>query len=423
MPADPLQSDRRHEPGARIMVRAHLPPAIDRWLTGRSRPVLLYFAPQLEAVYEHDTGATRRRLLANLVLGGTFAYLLWDVTGGLSGIGLHDRLVHALVLGPPNLAAVLALRRKLHPVVRETLASLLLAISGLALSVLYMSGAWRNPAMNNTAMILTILLGTLVLQLRVPYAIMTTCLLLTVHAGALIVGPPLSAVTTAQFLESTIIAAVVALIANWRQERENRRNYLLTLKERLRREALSADNRALDDLARRDPLTGLPNRSAFDEWLAAAASDGSNAHSPDGPKRELSLIAVDIDHFKPFNDHYGHPAGDACLRQVAACLREQLRDHTDLVARVGGEEFAILLPGATIDDAIVIAERFRAAVAAMEVPHAAAGVYGMVTISAGVANAPGMGTMQVQAMILRADAALYAAKQAGRNRVRAAEEG
>jgi diguanylate cyclase (GGDEF)-like protein len=415
--------DRGHEPGDRVTARADLPAAIDRWLSGRSRPLLLYFAPQLEAAYERDTGTARSRLLANLVLGGTFAYLLWDATGGLSGIGLHPRLIHALVLGPPNLVAVLALRRKLHPVVRETLASVLLAVSGIALSALYTSGAWRSPAMNNTAMILTILLGALVLQLRVPYAIMTTCLLLTVHAGALIGGPPLPDVAKAQFLESTTIAAVVSLVANWRQELENRRNYLLTLKERLRREALSADNRELDDLARRDPLTGLPNRRAFDEWLASSASDGTHAHEADGPRRALSLIAVDIDHFKPFNDHYGHPAGDACLRQVAACLREQLRDHTDLVARVGGEEFAILLPGATIDDAIVIAERFRAAVADMEVPHAAAGAFGMVTISAGVATAPGMGTMQVQAMILRADAALYAAKQAGRNQVRAAEEG
>ena len=405
------------------MVRADLPPAIDRWLSGRARPLLLQFAPPLEATYERDTGAARSRLLSNLIFGGMLAYLLWDVTGGLSGIGPRQRLIHGLVLGLPDLAVVLALRRKLHPVVRETLASALLAISGLALSALYMSGAWHNAAMNNTAMILTILLGSLVLQLRVPYAIMTTCLLLTVHAGALIVGPPLSAVATAQFLLSTTIAAVVALIANWRQERENRRNYLLTLKERLRREALSADNRALDDLARRDPLTGLPNRRAFDEWLAAAASDGAHAHDADGPRRGLSLIAVDIDHFKPFNDRYGHPAGDACLRQVSACLREQLRDHTDLVARVGGEEFAILLPGATLDDAILIAERFRAAVAAMEVPHAADGAFDMVTISAGVAAAAGTGTMQVQAMILRADAALYAAKQAGRNQVRAAEEG
>jgi diguanylate cyclase (GGDEF)-like protein len=316
-----------------------------------------------------------------------------------------------------------ALRRGLHPVARETLASVMMVVSGAALSALYVTGAWSNAPMANTAMILTILLGVLVLQLRAPYAIATTCVLLAMHAGALIAGPPLGLVAKAQYLESTVIAAVVALIANWRQERENRRSYLLTLKERVRREALSADNRALDDLARRDPLTGLPNRRAFDEWLAAAASDATTADATEGKPRRLSLIAVDIDHFKPFNDHYGHPAGDACLRQVAACLREQLRDHSDLVARVGGEEFAVLLPGASIDDAIVIAERFRAAVADMEVPHAKADVSGMVTISAGVATAPGLGTLQVQAMILRADAALYAAKQAGRNQVRAAEEG
>jgi len=405
------------------MARADLQPSIDHWLSGRSRPALLRFAPQLEAAYERDTGTARSRLLANLIVGGCIAYLLWDLTGGLSGISRRDRLIHALAMGVPDLAAVVALRRGLHPVVRETLASALLAISGLALSLLYASGAWDNAAMNNTAMILTILLGALVLQLRVPYAIATTCLLLAAHAGALLAGPPLAVVAKAQFLESTTIAAVIALIANWRQERENRRNYLLTLKERVRREALSADNRALDDLARRDPLTGLPNRRAFDEWLAAAAVDGAGADAVEGKPRRLSLIAIDIDHFKPFNDHYGHPAGDACLRQVAACLREQLRDHTDLVARVGGEEFAILLPGAAIDDAIVIAERFRAAVADMEVPHAKADESRMVTISAGVATAPEMGTLQVQAMILRADAALYAAKQAGRNQVRAAEEG
>jgi diguanylate cyclase (GGDEF)-like protein len=405
------------------MARGDLQPWIDHWLSGRSRTLWLRFDPQLEAAYERDTGKARSRLLANLILGGCIAYLLWDVTGGLSGIGHHQRLIHALVMGPANLAVVVALRRGLPPALREALASVVLALSGVALAALYVSGAWNNAAMDNTAMILTILLGALVLQLRVPYAIVTTCLLLTVQAGALHFGPPLGTVAKAQYLESTVIAAIVALIANWRQERENRRSYLLTLKERVRREALSADNRALDDLARRDPLTGLPNRRAFDEWLAAAASDANTADAAEGKPRRLSLIAVDIDHFKPFNDHYGHPAGDACLRQVAACLREQLRDHSDLVARVGGEEFAVLLPGASIDDAIVIAERFRAAVADMEVPHAKADVSGMVTISAGVATAPGLGTLQVQAMILRADAALYAAKQAGRNQVRAAEEG
>src|SRR5271155_1576506 len=108
-------------------------PWIDHWLSGRSRPLLLYFAPKLEAAYERDTGKARSRLLANLILGGCLAYLIWDLTGGLSGIGPRDRLYHALLMGPPDLLAVVAIRRGLSPIVRESLASLLLAISGLAL--------------------------------------------------------------------------------------------------------------------------------------------------------------------------------------------------------------------------------------------------------------------------------------------------
>src|SRR5277367_2862545 len=126
----------------RLMARADLQPWIDHWLSGRSRPLSLRFAPQLEAAYERDTGKARSRLLANLILGGCIAYLLWDATGGLSGIGRRERLIHALVMGVPDLAAVVALRRGLPPVARESLASLMMVISGAALSALYVSGAW-----------------------------------------------------------------------------------------------------------------------------------------------------------------------------------------------------------------------------------------------------------------------------------------
>jgi diguanylate cyclase (GGDEF)-like protein len=213
------------------------------------------------------------------------------------------------------------------------------------------------------------------------------------------------------------MSSAIALLANWRQERENRRAYLLALKERLGRQALSLHNRELDDLARRDALTGLPNRRAFDAWLQTKLA----ADSADGAPR-VSLIAIDIDHFKPYNDYYGHPAGDQCLRQVASCLREVAREHTELVARIGGEEFAVLLTSPAAHEAATVAEQLRTAVESLALPHDAPGTSGRVTISAGVARAYVLDNIPLPTLAKRADAALYEAKLGGRNQVRVAEE-
>jgi diguanylate cyclase (GGDEF)-like protein len=386
---------------------------IERWLCGACRRWHLRFAPPLEARFERDTGAERGRSLALLTLIGALAYLGWDLSGFTSGITAPARLVHALLVLPPALAGVVLFRRGLGPWRREALAALLVVISASGLTGLYATGAWDGAGTANTGVILTMLIGALVLPLRVPLAIVTTVTILGVQYAGLLLGPALRPGDAAQYLQTAAVAALVALLANWRHERDQRRGYLLALQERLHREALSADNRALDDLARRDPLTGLPNRRAFDAWLQGPMPALAEP-------RGVSLIAIDIDHFKPFNDHYGHPAGDLCLRQVAACLREHVRDHTELVARVGGEEFAVLLPATSAGDALDLAERLRAAVEAMAMQHAAPGVNGRVTISAGVAAAAQLSGFGTQALILRADAALYAAKQAGRNQVRAA---
>jgi diguanylate cyclase (GGDEF)-like protein len=123
---------------------------------------------------------------------------------------------------------------------------------------------------------------------------------------------------------------------------------------------------------------------------------------------------VDVDQFKAFNDHYGHPAGDECLRVVAHALRGSLREATDAVCRYGGEEFALLFPSATAEEARKAADRARAAVEGMAHPHARS-PRGVVTVSIGVASmSDGDGPTELTA---RADAGLYMAKRNGRNRV------
>ncbi|MGH1588891.1 diguanylate cyclase [Methylobacterium phyllosphaerae] len=173
-----------------------------------------------------------------------------------------------------------------------------------------------------------------------------------------------------------------------------------------------AANAALAVLARTDGLTGLPNRRSYDEHFATEWRRAAQFRTP------LALMIVDADHFKQFNDRFGHQRGDEVLKAVADCLHRAL-DAQGLSFRIGGEEFVVLLPGLDATAAVMTAERLRRAVANLRIPHAA-DVGGLATVSIGVACAdPGAGHPP-EALFVAADAALYAAKKAGRNRVRAA---
>ncbi|MBC8350614.1 MAG: GGDEF domain-containing protein [Planctomycetes bacterium] len=156
--------------------------------------------------------------------------------------------------------------------------------------------------------------------------------------------------------------------------------------------------------ARTDPLTGLANRRAFDEELSRRLSQRQRQGTP------LCLQIIDIDFYKSFNDTYGHLLGDTVLREIAFRLGETAR-HMDIVARIGGDEFAVLLPGCTLDEASLAAERLRSAIA--DVPLRHEGEDHWLTISSGLAEADF--DDDVRSLIHRADSALYAAKDAGRN--------
>lgn len=178
---------------------------------------------------------------------------------------------------------------------------------------------------------------------------------------------------------------------------------------------LAAALEELRRLATTDALTGAANRRAFDAALAARLQRVAHDRSP------LSLLMIDIDHFKAFNDRYGHLEGDRCLARVAERLMDTVRQGHDLVARYGGEEFAVLLPQTALLEAEAIAQRICDAVAALRIPSAGAMPVGHVTISVGAASYIGADTDASHALVASADKALYAAKAAGRGRVERAE--
>lgn len=176
-------------------------------------------------------------------------------------------------------------------------------------------------------------------------------------------------------------------------------------------EELLSLNRKLEAMTLQDGLTGVANRRLFDQAMNSEWFRSMRDRQP------LSLIVLDIDHFKQYNDHYGHLAGDDCLTKVAQELNKIPLRSTDLFARYGGEEFVLLLPKADKDSAIEIAEKCRKVVQKLAIPHEKSGSGDTVTISLGVATViPAQGA-EPTSLFEEADRLLYRAKELGRNRV------
>ncbi|MCP4900656.1 MAG: diguanylate cyclase [bacterium] len=165
-------------------------------------------------------------------------------------------------------------------------------------------------------------------------------------------------------------------------------------------------------MAQLDGLTGVANRRHFDEILDREWKRAVRA------KSWLSLLLLDIDHFKRFNDLYGHPMGDACLKRVASCLEATSSRAGDLVARYGGEEFVILLPGNDAVGAEKVAEQVRQGVRDLAIEHAGSPVATMVTVSIGVSALIPTEERSSSRLVAKADECLYEAKEQGRDRIR-----
>jgi len=255
---------------------------------------------------------------------------------------------------------------------------------------------------------LPLLLALFFAKLPFGYAVALTVMSAAQLAAVSTVHGHLAASVRFYPTEFMLCAAIPGLISLHRQERASRREYLNGILQALQIEQLAFENGLLSELSATDAVTGAANRRKFDLALAECClSPPSNDY----------LMLADIDHFKSFNDNYGHLAGDMCLREVVRAMQSQLREG-DFLARFGGEEFAVLISNVSETQANIVARRILAAVSVHR--FATGGNFCSVTISIGVA--PREPTSTSQDWIARADAALYSAKNTGRNCVRWSSE-
>jgi len=269
-------------------------------------------------------------------------------------------------------------------------------LAGMGWGALAISLPWLGRTGQNIVLILMVIAITTAL----PRLVVLLPFFLAFAAGVLAPLVLILPFVDGELLRVVVPMLVMMAVALWFSATETRRVLVdILLKQ------ISFENASWEDR-----LTGLGNRRRFDERLDLSWHQAVRLQVP------VSLILLDIDHFKPYNDNYGHPAGDACLQQVATALNGCVKRAGDLVTRYGGEEFAIVLFHTPMNDAKAMGETLRAAVAELELKHEFS-MSGIVTISLGGATIIPRQEGKIGDLVRAADEALYRAKAMGRNRV------
>ncbi|KGM40809.1 hypothetical protein JY96_14190 [Aquabacterium sp. NJ1] len=313
------------------------------------------------------------------------------------------------------LVSVWLLRDKMVTQIPTLVGECLVVISGAlaaaCLAYLLTNSRAATSQYYHVGLMVVIMYGNVVQRLRFWFAVAFSLTVYAIHIGGVMMVPafnPRLILPIALLIGATM---VFTLMANYALERDERRQYLLSLRRKHLLQDLGEVQQRLQQLSRMDTLTGLFNRRHFQQYLEQTWQRAQYDQTP------VAVLMLDVDHFKQYNDRYGHPVGDQCLMQVAHAMQDSLRRPGDLVARYGGEEFIAVLPGADKDTAHQAAERIREAIIKQGIVHEASATAAMVTASIGVVSCRAREGVQEQDLIAAADSALYKAKQAGRNQV------
>ena len=364
------------------------------------------FPPEIERQFQLDTHARRRDRLIIGILVSAAIYNLFLIADWLLVPDVLWRavLLHFGVVTPWMLTAAWLISKRPSPFVTESLAASVPLLIILQIDFGFATTTSVSAAHYQYVVIPTLLYTNVSLhRLSFPFARMVTAAIVVCHGTLVLTAGYLSGAIAAMILVQIVVCAYITLVANYTMERDLRRAYLYALRDRLR-------HAQADAVSRRDALTGLANRRHLDEELRKLWA------TPAGKDLLVSVVIIDIDHFKHLNDRHGHGAGDLCLKKIAGILRAELRGDQDRAVRYGGEEFLLLLPNIEMADAMRIAERIRQAIEQAGIPNEGSAVRGIVTASFGVASAL-VADLSAVELIAAADEALYAAKRKGRNQV------
>ncbi|MES1939371.1 diguanylate cyclase [Salinisphaera sp. T5B8] len=374
---------------------------IERCMNDRQRR--LRFPAPVERAYETYRREYRARVMASTIVPSLLIYNLYLIVDYLLLPATFDiaLLCHLLVVTPWLLVAGLVVRQRPGLWLRECLsASMPLAMAAQLLFIFYLNREVGTAEHYQYAVSGILTYANVNQRPPFRFALASTLILIAGYCSVLLAA---QIAFPAFFIGMALMSGVgyVSLVANYRMERDTRYAFLRRIHDRL-------ENEISAHAATHDALTGLANRHEFDRQSALLYADRRHART------SLGVLMLDVDDFKAYNDYYGHPAGDACLRCVAGEISAQLRSDRDLAIRYGGEEFLILLFDATLAETTVMAERLRRAIETFGIPHAPTGSHVSVSIGAAagvIAEHP------LDTLVAQADAALYDAKHGGKNRV------
>ena len=373
----------------------------------------LVFSSRLEQHFLADTLNARKNRFSIMVIIAILIYNLFLITDRemLPDVYLTAWKIRLGIVTPAMLISLAIMRWPAFVRTLDFLVDFIVILACGSIILILALSHHPNVVHYHTGIILVVMFGNIVVRLRFWHAFSVSWIIFLIYVLTVTKITPM---TTPIMINSCVVlfsAIVISLIANYQMENDLRWNYLRNLLTEIETIRLGKANAELSHLSAYDVLTELANRRHFNDFLDTEWRTGVRYRT------QLSLLFLDVDYFKAYNDHYGHQAGDICLQKIAAVIQKCVHRPHDLCARYGGEEFVVLLSNASLESTLQVAEKIRKAVELENIPHAYSPASSHVTISIGVVSIIPHPRLSQNLFIEMADNALYKAKKMGRNQI------